>query len=287
MIASMTAFARKTQEANWGSFTWEIRSVNHRYLELSLRLPDFLRDLEKVARDHMQHYLHRGKVEALLRFQPGQEVAFDMTVNRALTEQLAKATQVVTHYFPQVQVDAMSILSWPGVLQNKEMNMEVMNKAAIHLLQETLVELTTCRQREGDSMAHYLNERLVSMKKNLQHIEQHQPALLSASRQKIITRLEEITTSLDKDRLEQEMVWLSQKMDTAEELQRAQAHVTEVERVLKQGGVVGRRLDFLMQELNREANTLGSKSMDAGITQAVVEIKVCIEQMREQVQNIE
>jgi uncharacterized protein (TIGR00255 family) len=210
-----------------------------------------------------------------------------MTVNQTLTQQLAKATQQVMKYFPQAQVDAMSILSWPGILQNKEMNMDAINKVALSLLQETLTELAACRQREGESMAKYLKERLASIQKNLRLVEQHQPIVLAASRQKILTRLAEIAANLDQDRLEQEMVWLAQKADTAEELQRAQAHLVEVERVLKQGGVVGRRLDFLMQELNREANTLGSKSIDAEITQAVVEIKVCIEQMREQVQNIE
>lgn len=286
-IASMTAFACKTQETRWGLLTWEIRSVNHRYLEISLRVPDFLRDLEKNIRDQMQSYLSRGKIEAILRFQPGEEVPVDVVVNQILIKQLAEATKNVMQYFPQAQVDAMSILSWPGILQTKEVNVDAINKMILDLLEETLQELLACRQREGNSMLHYLQERLATVKQQLQLIQQQQPIILAASRQKILARLEEITTNLDKDRLEQEMVWLTQKADIAEELQRAEAHLTEVVRVLKQGGVVGRRLDFLMQELNREANTLGSKSMDAESTQAVVEIKVQIEQMREQVQNIE
>lgn len=287
MIASMTAFACKTEEAVWGSLTWEIRSVNHRYLELAVRSPDFLRDMEKLFRDEIQAHLHRGKVEAILRFQPGQESSFEMSLNKTLVNQLAQVTQAVEKSFPHVTTDALAILAWPGVLQTKEKNREAINEMAISALRKTVSELVKCRQREGDSMVHYLQERVKNIQNKLQIVAERQPIVLTAARQKILTRLEEITTSLDKDRLEQEMVWLAQKIDIAEELQRAQAHCVEVGRVLKQGGEVGRRLDFLMQELNREANTLGSKSTDAQITQAVVEIKVQIEQMREQVQNIE
>lgn len=287
MIASMTAFSRQTQETQWGLLTWEIRSVNHRYLELSIKLPDFLRDLEKVTREKIQSRLHRGKVEVYLRFQPGREIPFDLQVNHGLVKTLAKAGHDILGFFPKAEVDVMSVLSWPGVLQTKETNLEAVHQSAMDLLQQTLHDLIACREREGASMAHYMEERLAKIETQLSVISKRLPKVLAAAKEKITTRLAEIAVALDKDRLEQEMVWLTQKTDIAEELQRAQAHVTEVKRVLKQDNAVGRRLDFLMQELNREANTLGSKSIDSEVTQAVIEMKVQIEQMREQVQNIE
>ncbi len=287
MIASMTAFARKTEEVNWGSLTWEIRSVNHRYLELTVRLPDFLREIEKEARECLQTQLHRGKVEAVLRFQPGKEVPFSTTVNQTLLEQLAKASEAVLEFFPAAKTDVMDVLSWPGVLQTHELHRDAMHRCVITALQSTVNELVRARQREGEGIKKFLLERLENLHEGARAIEKHAPVYLETMRKKVRTRFDELSLEIDKERLEQEMVWLAQKMDIAEELQRLGAHLSEINRVLNQGGEVGRRLDFLIQELNREANTLGSKSLDADIAQKAVELKVQIEQMREQVQNVE
>ena len=287
MIVSMTAFARKSQEADWGSITWEVRSVNHRYLELSLRLPEPLRVLEKSVREHIQDQLARGKVEATLKFQPGRVVPFDMVVNQELAENLVGAAQSIHQLFPTTQLNIMDVLQWPGVLQIKDTRMDVVGEAMLALLKKALADLMVSRQREGEGLKEYVGTRLDTIQQYLDQVEQRLPEVLQWGRERITARFKELSVNVDKDRLEQEMVWLAQKADIAEELQRLQAHVAEVRRVLSQGGVVGRRLDFLMQELNREANTLGSKSMDSSISQAVIELKVCIEQMREQVQNIE
>lgn len=287
MIASMTAFARKSQEANWGSVTWEIRSVNHRYLEMAIRMPEPLRNLEKSVREQIQKYISRGKVEAMLRFQPGQDVPFNIIVNQSLAQQLANAAKSVDKLFPNTQVNMVEVLAWPGVLHTKDTNMDVVGEAMLGLLQETIADLVSVRQREGAGVEKFMAERLKSIQGYIDVIKSRMPETLKTGRTKMIARFKELSVSLDKERLEQEMVWLAQKVDVAEELQRLTAHVLEVQRVLKEGGVVGRRLDFLMQELNREANTISSKSTDSAVTQAAIELRVQIEQMREQVQNIE
>lgn len=287
MITSMTAFARSSQEAEWGTLTWEIRTVNHRYLEISFRLPDFLRDFERPLRGMIQKYFSRGKVEAVLQFQPGQHVPFEVIVNPALTERLAKASEMIITFFPGATINVMDILSYPGILQTKETRVDAIDEAVSALLKKTLTDCASIRCREGEGLKTFVEDRLHSMKKQLVFIQKRMPRLMQLAREKIMTRFKELSLNLDKDRLEQEMLWLMQKVDVAEELQRLEVHLTEVRRVLNDGGVVGRRLDFLMQELNREVNTLGSKSLDADVSEAVVELKVQIEQMREQVQNIE
>ncbi|ABS76787.1 YicC family protein [Coxiella burnetii] len=287
MIASMTAFSRQSHEATWGLLTWEIRTVNHRYLEITLRLPDFLREFEQASREAIQKVLRRGKVEATLRFQPGWDVPFEMNVNQVLTERLAKASETVISYFPSATINAIDVLSWPGVLQTKETQVDVIGKAVFALLNSALTDCMDIRRREGEGLKLFIEERLNNVKGKIAIIKKRLSALHQAAREKMIARFEELSLALDKERLEQEMLWLVQKSDVAEELQRLEAHLLEVKRVLVEGGTVGRRLDFLMQELNREANTLGNKSLDADVSQVVVDLKVQIEQMREQVQNIE
>lgn len=287
MISSMTAFARKTKDANWGSLVWEVRSVNHRYLEISVRLPEPLRDLEKAVRDQIQKQLYRGKVEAQLKFQPGQDMPFEIVVNEKLARQLASAATPLQQLFSNTQLNTMDLLSWPGILQTKETQMEVVGQAAIVLLKETLAAIVEIRQREGEGIKQYIEKRLANIQKYVDEIKPRMPAALELAREKIISRFEELAVSLDNERLEQEIVWLVNKVDIGEEIQRLEAHAQEVHRVLARDEAVGRRLDFLMQELNRETNTLGSKSMDTTISQAVIELKVQIEQIREQVQNIE
>ncbi len=287
MIASMTAFARKSQEANWGAITWEIRTVNHRYLEISIRMPESLRNYEKLVREQIQKSISRGKVEATLKFQPGQDVPFNITVNQSLAQQLADAAQSVNGLFPNAQVNMVELLAWPGILQTKDTNLDAAGEGTLELLQQTLSDLVAARQREGDGVKKFIVERLQNIQQGIEVIKKRMPTVVKTGQTKMKARFEELSVNLDKERFEQEMVWLAQKVDIAEELQRLEAHVIEVQRVLKAGDVVGRRLDFLMQELNREANTISSKSVDSEVTQAAIELRVQIEQMREQVQNIE
>lgn len=287
MIASMTAFARKSQEANWGSITWEIRTVNHRYLEISIRMPESLRNYEKSVREQIQKSISRGKVEATLKFQPGQDVPFNITVNQSLAQQLADAAQSVNGLFLNAQVNMVELLAWPGILQTKDTNLDAVGEGTLELLQQALSDLVAARQREGDGVKKFIVERLQSIQQGIEVIKKRMPTVVKTGQTKMKARFEELSVSLDKERFEQEMVWLAQKVDIAEELQRLETHVIEVQRVLKAGDVVGRRLDFLMQELNREANTISSKSVDSEVTQAAIELRVQIEQMREQVQNIE
>lgn len=287
MIHSMTGFSCKSLETKWGVLTFEIRSVNHRYLELGVRLPDYCRDLEKSVREHIQKKVQRGKIEVQLRFQPGEAAPFQLIINKPLMAQLAKASKTVTEFFPDSTVDTMTLLSWPGILQTSTENASVMNDQIVALLEMTIEDWLSFRAREGESINQFLRERLSIIQNKCMQIQERMPSVILLSKQKMRARFEELAVTVDSDRLEQELLWLSQKTDIAEELQRIDAHVKEVTRVLGQSEAVGRKLDFLMQELNREANTLGSKSVDAEITQAVVELKVQIEQMREQVQNIE
>ncbi|WP_267256288.1 YicC/YloC family endoribonuclease [Coxiella endosymbiont of Ornithodoros maritimus] len=289
MIASMTSFSRQSHEARWGLLTWEIRTVNHRYLEITLRLPDFLREFEQASREAIQKVLSRGKVEAALRFQPGWDVPFEMNVNQVLTEGLAKASETVISYFPSATINAIDVLSWPGILQTKEtqVDADTIGKAVFTLLNSALTDCMDIRRREGEALKLFIEERLNNLKGKIAIIKKRLPALHQAGREKMIACFEKLSLALNKERLEQEMLWLAQKSDVAEELQRLEAHLLEVKRVLVEGGTVGRRLDFLMQELNREANTLGNKSLDANVSRVVVDLKVQIEQMREQVQNIE
>ncbi|WP_423063502.1 YicC/YloC family endoribonuclease [Candidiatus Paracoxiella cheracis] len=283
----MTAFARKSQEANWGAITWEIRTVNHRYLEISIRMPESLRNYEKLVREQIQKSISRGKVEATLKFQPGQDVPFNITVNQSLAQQLADAAQSVNGLFPNAQVNMVELLAWPGILQTKDTNLDAAGEGTLELLQQTLSDLVAARQREGDGVKKFIVERLQNIQQGIEVIKKRMPTVVKTGQTKMKARFEELSVNLDKERFEQEMVWLAQKVDIAEELQRLEAHVIEVQRVLKAGDVVGRRLDFLMQELNREANTISSKSVDSEVTQAAIELRVQIEQMREQVQNIE
>jgi uncharacterized protein (TIGR00255 family) len=287
MIYSMTAFARVEKQFDEATLIWELKSVNHRYLEVSPRLPEAFRDLEGPLREQCRKALGRGKLEVGLRYQlKGGEG--ELTLNEALVQQLAGAARkvgdIMRHPAP---VDITSILRFPGVMQGMETDLSGLSKAALALLDDGLRALTDARAREGEILAGLIDERLAAALIQVERVRAALPHILSHLREKLKKRVEEVISSPDPQRLEQEIVILAQKMDVAEELDRLIAHVGEVRRSLQDGGQVGRRLDFLMQELNREANTLGSKSIDTETTQAAVELKVLIEQMREQVQNIE
>ena len=287
MIHSMTAFARAEQAGANGTLSWELRSVNHRYLEPHLRLPDAFRDLEGALREALRNGLSRGKVECTLRFaedSAGKPLQVDLERAAQLVAAAESVASLIKHPAP---LNPLEVLSWPGVLVADATDPQALNKAALSLFKQALDELKHSRSREGIELAKLLNERLDSIDDEVAALRELVPQMLAAQRQKILDRSAELQAELDPQRLEQELVILAQKSDVAEELDRLSTHVSEVRRVLKSGGAAGRRLDFLMQELNREANTLGSKAFDTRSTQAAVNLKVLIEQMREQVQNIE
>jgi len=287
MVHSMTAFARVEQSSTRGTLSWEIRSVNHRYLEPHLRLPEAFRDLEGGVREALRQGLSRGKVECTLRLtedNTGQALQID----RERAAQLVDAAETIAGLINQpAPINPLEVLAWPGVLVADAADPQAQIAAALQLFNQALEELRNGRGREGSELARLLNERLEQMLEEIATLRELVPQMLATQRHKVLDRCKEMQVELDPQRLEQEMVLLAQKSDVAEELDRLATHVSEVRRVLKKGGAAGRRLDFLMQELNREANTLGSKAFDPRSTQAAVSLKVLIEQMREQVQNIE
>ncbi|MBG4294693.1 YicC family protein [Pseudomonas aeruginosa] len=282
MVHSMTAFARVEQAGTHGTLSWELRSVNHRYLEPHLRLPDAFRDLEGAVREALRQGLSRGKVECTLRF--AEETAGkSLQVDQERARQLVAAAEGVAALIRQpAPLDPLAVLAVAD-----SADPQALNAAALEAFGQALEQLKAGRSREGQELAKLLNDRLDAMLVEVGNLRELVPTMLANQRQKILDRFAELKAELDPQRLEQELVLLAQKSDVAEELDRLATHVGEVRRVLKAGGAAGRRLDFLMQELNREANTLGSKAFDPRSTQAAVNLKVLIEQMREQVQNIE
>jgi uncharacterized protein (TIGR00255 family) len=287
MVHSMTAFARVENAGPWGTLSWELRSVNHRYLEPHLRLPEAFRDLEGSVREALRQALARGKVECTLRLAE-ENAGQALQVDRERAAQVVAAAEAVAALIQQpAPLNPLEVLAWPGVLVADSADPQALNAAALALFAKALDELKHGRAREGAALAALLEERLAAILVEVDSLRELVPQMLAAQRQKIESRCAELQVELDPQRLEQELVLLAQKSDVAEELDRLSTHVHEVRRVLQAGGAAGRRLDFLMQELNREANTLGSKAFDPRSTQAAVNLKVLIEQMREQVQNIE
>ena len=288
MIHSMTAFARREGETSWGVLVWELRTVNHRYLEISPRLPEDFRVLESQVRDRISVALQRGKVECQLRFQSLAQQSPDFALNKELISRLVTATAEVDRMLDQpAAVNALDILRWPGVIQAPQPDYEQLAAAALKILDEALAELSATRAREGAKLKELILQRCQGVAAQAAAAGQRLPEVRARLREKLVSRLAEVKAELDPMRVEQEMVLLTQRLDVEEELDRLAAHLAEVKRVLDQPGPAGRRLDFLMQELHREANTLGSKSGDVETTRASMEMKVLIEQMREQVQNIE
>ena len=286
-ISSMTAFAHRRSEHPWGTAIWELRSVNHRYLELSFKLPEGWRQLEPELRDRLRNALQRGKVECSLRLNL-QDQNQQLQLNKTLAQQLLDtAHQLRTDIAHAAPIDVLDIMRWPGVMQSGELDGDTITKDLLAAFVDALDDQRANRQREGDELALLIEQRLSSISEIVTDLRARMPEIVSGQRDKLRSRLAELQAELDAERLEQEMALIAQKADIDEELDRLDTHVKEVRRVLKKGGAVGRRLDFLMQELNREANTLSSKAVVAESTQAAVELKVLIEQMREQIQNIE
>lgn len=289
MPRSMTGFARREAKFAWGTLVWEIRSVNHRYLEPNFRLPEDFREIEPHLRDAMRKALQRGKVEASLNVHWEQEGENELGVNLAKVAQLTTAAQQINGLLGAVAapVNALEILRWPGVIQKQELDRDAMHTAALELFDSALQGLIEHRSREGAELEQLILSRLDSVSAQVVKVRARMPEILAAQREKLQAKLAALQVELDPERLEQEIALLAQKADVDEELDRLDTHVIEVKRSLKQTDSLGRRLDFLMQELNREANTLSSKSIVSDTTQAAVELKVLIEQMREQIQNIE
>ncbi|RDE19100.1 YicC family protein [Motiliproteus coralliicola] len=288
MTRSMTAFARRQSEQEWGTLIWEIRSVNHRYLEPHLRLPESFREIEGPLRERLRKRLQRGKVECTLRFQAAEAGEQQLNLNTEVAHQVRDAAQQLSDLLANPSpINPLELLRWPGVLKQNELDMKAIQKQALNQFDDAIKELIDNRLREGAELAQLINQRLDGIDNVVSQVREKLPEILEKQRQNILTRLEDARVELDPNRVEQEIVMLAQKADVDEELDRLDTHTGEVRRVLKQKEAIGRRLDFLMQELNREANTLSSKSIVAETTQCAVELKVLIEQMREQIQNIE
>jgi uncharacterized protein (TIGR00255 family) len=287
MIRSMTAFASAEREIAQGTLSIELRSVNHRYLELSPRLPDDLRSFEPQLRDTLNARLARGKVDVNVRFKPAATRAAALVLDEELIGKLADTAQRLTARVPDLRVNFTDLLNWPGVLQDQSSDAEGLRESAASVLEEALGEFIATREREGARLAVFLRERLDGIEAIVASVREHLPDVRAAARARLDQRLAEIKQPADPGRIEQEIVLQLQRMDVDEELDRLASHIAEARRVLGLKEAVGRRLDFLMQEFNREANTLGSKAADPRTTKAAVELKVLIEQMREQVQNLE
>lgn len=287
-MKSMTAFASDSVVLAGHTLTWEIRSVNHRYLDCFVRLPESARSLDTDARALIKKRVARGKVEAQLNIVADHSQTVQINLNQPLISALVGASQEIDAISDQNSpVSALQLLRWPGVVLDEKLDVSQIATAAIELLDKTLDKLKTARAIEGEVLKGILTEKLGLMATELTKLEGHAPKMIGNLRQKLLDRFEALSLEVDPQRLEHEIVFLAQKLDVDEEIDRLKAHVTEVGRVLAEKGAIGRRLDFLMQELNREANTLTSKSTDKEATAIAVEMKVLIEQMREQVQNVE
>ena len=287
MIHSMTAYARKEIKGDWGTAVWEIRSVNQRYLETYIRMPEQLRSLEPVLRERFRNALQRGKVECNLRFEAAQAGAGQLHINEELAKLIIESANWVMKKAGQGQLNPVDVLRWPGVMAAAEQDMDAVNSALMAGFDETLTDFIASRASEGNNLKALIEQRLDGISSEVVKVRGQMPHILEWQRQKLSDRLAEAKVELDPARLEQEMVLLAQKIDVAEELDRLEMHIGETRKIMKKGGACGRRLDFMMQEFNRESNTLGSKSINAEVTQSAVELKVLIEQMREQIQNIE
>ncbi|WP_372965334.1 YicC/YloC family endoribonuclease [Marinobacter sp.] len=288
MIRSMTAFARKDTRGDWGTLTCEIRTVNHRYLEPSFRLPEAFRELENRFREVLRKGLKRGKVDVSMRLQSVENEVRGFEISDEMVKAVNDAANHINRILDNpAHISALDVLRWPGVMSLPENDYSEAKGAAVDLFTETVAELVSVREREGERLRPLFEDRLAIMSQLVGEVRGRMPDLLAAQEHNLRERFEKAKVELDPERVSQEMVMLAQKSDVAEELDRLDAHISEVRETLQSKEAIGRRLDFLMQELNREANTLSSKSIDAAVTRAAVDLKVLIEQMREQVQNLE
>ena len=287
MIASMTGFARREVTGAWGSLVCELRSVNHRFLEPGFRLPDELRSAEPEFRQRLSRELRRGKVDCTISYRRVQGAEAALEVDAKALERLLERVRDVSRHLPQHAVNVLDVLRWPGVLRDDSNAGEEVLAAAQSVFGATLKELVAARAREGERLLELLEARCVGLEGLVAAVRARLPEVHARIRGKLEERLTELQANVDRDRLEQELALLLQRLDVDEELDRLTGHIVEIRRVINGSEPAGRRLDFLMQELNREANTLSSKSQDLETTRSAVDMKVIIEQMREQVQNVE
>lgn len=285
---SMTAFARHEEQTVLGSLSWEIRSVNHRYLEVSFRLEESFRPFEMAMRKLISDTLSRGKVDVALRYRAPEQAQSALQMNVDLAKTVMENYQQLASFTDNAApIDILRVMQWPGVIQTESLDQDALQATVLNSLKHALTDLVSTREREGAALEQMIIQRCEQINDIAEQTKIRLPEILASHRQKLAERIAELEVNLEPERLEQEMVLLAQKADVAEEIDRLQNHVNEVKHTLKRNEPIGRRLDFLMQELNREANTLGSKSIDTDTTRYSVDLKVLIEQMREQIQNIE
>ncbi|GKW12924.1 YicC/YloC family endoribonuclease [Pectobacterium carotovorum] len=287
MIRSMTAYARREIKGNWGSAAWELRSVNQRYLETYLRLPEQFRSLEPVARERIRARLTRGKIECNLRFELDPSAQSALILNEKLAKQLVNAANWVKMQSDEGEINPVDILRWPGVMSAEEQDLDAISAELLKALEGALDDFIAARESEGNALKALIEQRLAGVSAEVVKVRAQMPNILLWQRERLQSKLEDAQVQLENNRLEQELVLMAQRVDVAEELDRLDAHVKETYKILKKEEAVGRRLDFMMQEFNRESNTLASKSINADVTASAIELKVLIEQMREQIQNIE
>ena len=286
MISSMTGFARQERTGAFGSVICEIRSVNHRFLDAAVRLPDSCRELESELRQHLTRELRRGKVDCTIQHRP--PIAADLQVDEsALTPLLARSRQIAALIPNQGSINVLELLRWPGVLREEKMDVAALQAGVRAVFDDTLQSLSAAREREGRRLSELIVQRCDALAALIAQVRARLPEVLARVRSRLEERLTELGGELNQERVEQEIVLLLHRLDVAEELDRLGGHIDEARRTLAAPEAAGRRLDFLLQEFNREANTLASKSQDLETTRIAVEMKVAIEQMREQVQNIE
>ena len=286
MIYSMTAFARHEIQAEWGCAVWEIRSVNQRYLETFFRLPEQFRALENTLRETLRQRVSRGKIECSLRIELNQAKS-GLNLNQTFARQVMEALHWIKTELNDGQINPIDILRYPGVVEDAGVDVDELSQELLAGFNALLDDFIAMRAREGEKLAQAISTRLQAIATEVTFVRNKMPEVLQWQRERLLQRFEEVQLQLEPSRLEQEMILLAQRIDVAEELDRLEMHIKETNNIINKGGVVGRRLDFMMQELNRESNTLASKSINTEITNAAVTLKVLIEQMREQVQNIE
>jgi uncharacterized protein (TIGR00255 family) len=283
----MTAFSRVEIKGDWGNAVWEIRSVNQRFLETYFRLPEQFRGIEPVLRERFRKQLNRGKVECNLRFNPNVANKSELALNEKLALQLIEHANWINNHTLNSQVNPLEVMRWPGVMEAPETDMSSIQAELLAGFDQALTDFIAARASEGENLKAMIEQRLDAITSEADKVQTHMPDVIAWQRNRIIEKFTDAKIDLDSGRVEQELVLLAQKMDVAEELDRLNSHVGETKKILKKGGAQGRRLDFMMQEFNREANTLGSKSINTDVTASAVELKVLIEQMREQIANIE
>ena len=288
MLNSMTGFARETAETQFGTMTCEMRAVNHRFLDIQFRLPEGLRSKETELRNHIGASVRRGKVECALYLKKSSTTGAELHVNEALVEQLAARACEISRILPETHaLDPIDVLRWPGIVAEPEIDTEPLFEVTATLVGKTLRALENMRANEGKRISEMIGSRLEDILSIASTVRERIPDVLDAVRARQKERIDKLDVEADPARLETELALIAQKLDVDEELDRLESHVSEVRTAMDSDEPVGRRLDFLMQELNREANTLGSKSADTETTSATIELKVLIEQMREQIQNVE